>query len=130
MAGTVSSRSQTSGRGDVVGQVGDEDPRRPVAAGEQAVPVQRHGVGLDDGDAGSVGQHLAQRGGEATIDLDRRHEGTGLGQGQRQRTEPGTDLDDPVARSDPGQVGDAPHGVRVDDEVLAEVAHAGPDPGS
>ena len=51
--------------------------------------------------------------------------GAGLGEGQRQRAEPGADLDDAVARPDAGQVGDAPHGVRVGDEVLPEVAARG-----
>ena len=46
----------------------------------------------------------------------------GFGQRQRQRTEPGTDLDDAVARTDLGEPSDAAHGVGVGDEVLPEVA--------
>ena len=48
--------------------------------------------------------------------------GAGLGQRQRQRAEPGADLDDVVAGTDAGEAGDAPHRVGVGDEVLAEVA--------
>ena len=47
--------------------------------------------------------------------------GAGLGQRQGQRAEAGADLDDAVTRADPGEVGDAPHGVGVGDEVLAEI---------
>ena len=51
--------------------------------------------------------------------------GAGLGQRERQRTEAGADLDHAVAGADLGEAGDAPHGVRVGDEVLAEVAARG-----
>ena len=40
----------------------------------------------------------------------------------RERAEARADLDDVVARADSGQAGDAAHGVRVADEVLAELA--------
>ena len=48
--------------------------------------------------------------------------GAGLGQRERERPEPGADLDDVVAGADPCEFGDAPHGVRVGDEVLTEIA--------
>ena len=52
--------------------------------------------------------------------------GAGLGQGQRQRAEPGADLDDVIAGADLGQPGDPAHGVGIGDEVLSEVARAAP----
>ena len=51
--------------------------------------------------------------------------GAGVGQGERQRPEPGADLDHAIARPDPGEIGDAAHGVGVGDEVLPEVAAGG-----
>jgi hypothetical protein len=105
-------------RGDVVGQVGDEHPP-PVA--EQRRPVEPHGVALDDPDTRRL-DGLPQQRHEMTVDLHRRHRCTGLGQRQRQRTQAGADLDHLVARPDPGQPGDAPDGVGIDDEVLAEGA--------
>ena len=46
-----------------------------------------------------------------------------------QRAEPGADLDDVVTGADAGQPGDAPDGVRIDDEVLtARLAGSQPVP--
>ena len=69
-----------------------------------------------------VGDDVAQHGGEATIHLERRHRRPGLGQRQRQRTQPGPDLDHVIARSDTGGTGDAAHRVGIGDEVLPEIA--------
>ena len=49
------------------------------------------------------------------------HVGAGLGQRQGQRAKSGADLDDAVTRAYPGEVGDAPDGVGVGDEVLPEI---------
>ncbi len=46
----------------------------------------------------------------------------GRREGERQRSESGPDLDDPVARSDSGHAGDGSHRVRIDHEVLPEGA--------
>ena len=54
------------------------------------------------------------------VELDGHDLGPGLDEGERERAQPGADLDDVVAGCDPGQAHDAPHGVGVDDEVLAE----------
>ena len=70
----------------------------------------------------TVGDDLAQHRHEPAVDLDRRHRRPGLGERQRQRAETGADLDHVVAGADAGQAGDAADGVRVGDEVLAEVA--------
>ena len=69
-----------------------------------------------------VGDDVAQQRHDAAVDLDGGDVGAGVGQGERERPEAGADLDDVVARPDPGEVGDAAHGVGVGDEVLAEVA--------
>ena len=67
-----------------------------------------------------VGQHLAQDRHEVAVGLDRCHRGSGLGESERQRSEPGADLDHRRVGTDPGQAGDAAHGVGVDHEVLPE----------
>ena len=63
--------------------------------------------------------------GEPVVDLDGRHRGAGLEDRERQRPEPGTDLDHPVARSDPGHLDDPADRVRVDDEILPELLGRG-----
>ena len=85
-------------------------------------PVEAHGVAFDHLDVWSVSDDLAQDGHDPSIDLKRGHRGTGVGQGQRERAEPRTDLDDSVAGPDAGKVGDPAHGVRVGDEVLPQIA--------
>src|SRR5438552_2272657 len=54
------------------------------------------------------------------VGLHRGHRGAGLRQGQRERAQPGPDLDHPIAGTDARQAGDAADRVGVDDEVLAE----------
>ena len=98
-------------------------------AAEQALPVEGHGIGLDDIDRRHVSEHVAQRADEPVIDL---HGGDGrarLGERQGQRPQPGADLDDAIAGPDAGEVGDAAHRVRVGDEVLPEIAVGAPGPG-
>jgi hypothetical protein len=53
------------------------------------------------------------------VELDGRHLGTGLDQGEGEGTQPGPDLDHVVARLDAGQSHDPPDRIRVDDEVLS-----------
>ncbi len=48
--------------------------------------------------------------------------GAGLGECERERPEPGADLDHSVAGPDPGEGRDAADRVGVGDEVLAEVS--------
>ena len=83
---------------DVVGQVGHQRGRR--RAGEVG-DLQR----ISEYDAHPVGllrselrDRARERRGEHGVDLDRGHRGAGLEQGQRERAEPGTDLDDDVRR--------------------------------
>ena len=92
-----------------------------VVVAEEVRPVDGHRVGLDDRDPVELAHHVGERPHQAVVDLDRGDVGAGLGERQRERPEPGADLDDVVARADRGEVGDAPHGVRVGDEVLAEI---------
>ena len=54
------------------------------------------------------------------IDLHGGHPGAPIEQGQRQRTQTGTDLEDVVMPIDPGRRNDTANGVGVVDEVLAE----------
>ena len=72
-----------------------------------------HAVGGDD--PLEHGQEVAveRDGGDLRPRLDER---------ERQRPQPRADLHDPVPRPDTGQPGDAPDGVGVGDEVLAEGA--------
>ena len=72
-----------------------------------------------------VGDDVAQRRDQPGVDLDRGDLGAGLDQRQRQRTQPGADLDHAVAGADASEGGDAAHGVRIGDEVLAELAPGG-----
>ena len=89
----ASSRTRiTSGRGHVVGQVGHQGPRLAGSSPSSSAQSSRRA-------SASTTRHraarttLAQHRDQAAVDLDRRHPGPGLGQGQRQRAEPGSDLD-------------------------------------
>ena len=103
--------------GDVVGQVGDEDPGR--MGGQQRRPVEAKGIALDHGRAGWL-DHVAQDRSEASVDLDGGHRRPGLEQRQGERTEPGAHLDHVITGSDAGQPRDPAHGVGVGHEVLPE----------
>ena len=92
-----------------------------MSRGQQRSPIEAHGVGLDDPDCragGFVGEDLAEHGYEPPVHLDRSHRGPGLEQCERQRPEPGPDLDHAVPRADAGKPGDAADRVRVRDKVL------------
>ena len=56
------------------------------------------------------------------VELEGDHRGARLGQGERERARTGAHLDHVVAGPDAGEPGDAPHRVRVDDEVLPQGA--------
>ena len=67
---------------------------------------------LGDGDRQLPCQHR--------VDFHRSHPGAPIEQGQRQGTQPRTDLEDMVMPMDSGGRHDAAHGVGVVDEVLAK----------
>ena len=93
--------------------------RAPSRHRRAASRVEAEGVAFDDPHPERldlVPEHRHQ----PAVDLDGGDRGARLRQRQRERAEPGADLDDAVARTDPGEPGDAPDGVRIDDEVLAE----------
>ena len=92
------------------------------ACPDDLIPIERHRVGFDDANVGNTLDNRAQRSGETRVDLYGRHGRAGFGEGQGQRSEPGTDLDDAITGTDRGAVGDAPNGVGVGHEVLPEVA--------
>ena len=106
--------------GDVVRQVRDQRGRR--RAGQLGEP-QRVAVttvepaGVRRGRAATVAGSSAASTGSISTATTR----CGLQQRQRQRAEPGADLDHHVVGPQPGGPHDAAHGVRVDDEVLAEL---------
>ena len=54
------------------------------------------------------------------VHLDRGNGRARFEQRERERSEAGADLDDPIAGADFGEAGDAAHGVGVADEVLPE----------
>ena len=54
------------------------------------------------------------------VDLESEDLARLLGQGEGERPDAGADFEDTSSRSEPGQAGDAPGGVRVGQEVLAE----------
>jgi hypothetical protein len=59
---------------------------------------------------------------EVPVELHGGDSSAELGQRERQRAEAGADLEHVVARTRPAGGGDAPGGVRVDEEVLPERA--------
>ena len=71
-------------------------PRRSVP--RRASQSQVSASALDDPDPG--GEHLAEDLDEPVVDLDRGHRGTGAGEREGERAEPGADLDHPVPRPD------------------------------
>ena len=107
-------------RGHVVGQVGHE--RANPSSSPSTVDQSRRSASPSTTRVAGPVEHVAQHRHQAAVDLDGRHRRAGLDQRQRQRADAGTDLHHPVAGPDTGQAGDAPHGVRVGDEVLPEVA--------
>src|SRR5205085_6528398 len=86
-------------------------------------PVELEGVGVQHSRSRTGGvQDLIEHRDEVTVELDGRDPRPRLRKGEGEGAEPGADLDHPIARLYPGQAHDAPDGVGVDDEVLAERA--------
>ena len=78
---------------------------------------------MDGPDPGGVGDHLGEDGQEVAVEFEGQDFPAGghrLGQGDRQRPHPGTHLEHPVAGAHPGEADDAPGGVGVGQEVLAQ----------
>ena len=69
--------------------------------------------------------HGGQPLGEPVVDLDRRDARARLEDREGERPETGADLDDMIGCRDLGHVHDLAHGVRIDDEVLAELLGRG-----
>ena len=84
------------------------------------MPVERECVTLDDSHVLARCNDFSDRLGKPAVVLDRDDVGARVGQAERERAEPGADLDDMVGRLDAGEADDAPHRVRIDHEVLAE----------
>ena len=103
---------------DVVREVRAQHPR--ALAGQRPRPVEAHHVGLEHRDAIERRDDLAERRDEAAIELNREHLRAGRGERQRERPEPGADLNHAIASGDAGVGGDRARQVRIDQEVLAE----------
>ena len=126
------------GDGDVVRQVGDEGDgrrsgqlvhvervrqhdRQPVAA---VLVAQHHrlvvGPRVDRQPGDVPGDRGGQQPRQRRVDLDGDDVGAGLEQPERQRAQPGADLDHAVALRDVGLPDDLAHRAAVEHEVLAE----------
>ena len=110
-------RADHDGRRDVVRKVRDHHPG--VSRVEARVPVDAQRVVVHDLDIASLDDFFEDRH-EMTIELDRAHVRARVGQRDRERTDAGTDLDDPIARLQLREPHDAARGVRVGEEVLTE----------
>jgi hypothetical protein len=75
---------------------------------------------LDHVDVGDAVRHLAERGDQRPVELDRADVSAGRGERQRQRAQAGADLDDAIAWSRAGRRRDRARQVGVDQEVLTE----------
>ena len=113
----VSEQVEDQRRGDVVGQVGDQLPRR--VRRQHGIPVDLLGIALDDRDVAS-GDDLTKDRHQFGIHLHGGDRCVVFQQGEGQRAEARTDLDDRVTRSDPSQRGDPANRVGIDNKVLSE----------
>ena len=104
--------------GHVVGQVGHERPG--VRRAEHGVPVERQGVAFHDAHAAPARRPRRSTGSRWRSISTAVTVGPGLGQRQGERARARRRSRRRVAGADLGQPGDAPHGVGVDDEVLAQ----------
>ena len=68
--------------------------------------------------SGVVRDLALQDGYQLAIDLEREHRASALPQREREGTEPGSDLQHPVAGVDPGEAHDAAGRVGIGEEVL------------
>ena len=127
MAGAPSSRSSTSGVATLYGRLATRVHAR--RAGEQRGPVERHRVALAPPAPRPERLHrLPQHRQTWRSSSSGDHRGAGLGQRQGERPRTGAHLDHVVTGPHAGEPGDAPHRVRVDDEVLPERARLGVTP--
>ena len=76
----------------VVGEVRDQAPGACGPLGQEPGQIELQGVSLDDLDAHRL-DHRAQHREHVAVRLDRHHAGAGLGQGQRQGAQAGSDLE-------------------------------------
>ena len=107
---------QHNGRGHVVGQVRHH---HGLARAQDLVIVGHEGVSVMDGNSMRL-DNFSQRVDQVPVDLECLDVRPGLGQGQRERSESGSDLQYLVTGPNVGQARDAPHRIGVDDEVLAQ----------
>jgi hypothetical protein len=114
----VGDRAQDDGRGDAVGQVRDDLRGGRVERRE----VELDGVGEVERRVRMRVERVAQRGLEAAVQLDDVDVRHALGQVLGQDAEAAADLEHHVGRVELGGAGDDVEDVRVDQEVLAEVA--------
>src|SRR6185369_5037729 len=103
-------------RRDVVGQVADDSQLRAVSGARQSSEVDAEDVAFDDGEPGRATQTRR----EITIDLDDGQRAGTLDERCRERTAPGADLDERIARTRIDLADDPLDDRRLDEEVLAE----------
>ena len=117
MVGLVQPADQQCGR-HVVGEVGDDPPRRRPECGE----IDLQGVGFDEFEPAAGDRlQLLQGANGSRIDLDRDNAlGAFEQQGARQPTRTGTDLDHQALIEGRGGAGDAPGEIEVEEEMLTQ----------
>ena len=86
---------------------------------ESRLPVEGGGVAFDHVHAEAL-DNRSQYGHEVAIDLYGQHRSASFSESERERAEPGPDLDHLVARADPADVGDSANSVGINHEVLAQ----------
>ena len=111
-------RAQDDRRRDAVGQVGDDLGRRRVERGE----VELDGVGEVQGRVGVRAERVAQGRLERAVDLDDVHVARPGGEVLGEHAEAAADLEHDVRGVELGRPADDAEQVRVDEEVLAELA--------
>ena len=98
-----------------------------VGAGSSCGQVELHGVGEVERGIGVGVERVAQRGLEPAVDLHDVHVLRPVGEVLGQHPQPAADLEHDVVGAQLGRAPDDVEDVRVDEEVLAELA-VGPDP--
>jgi hypothetical protein len=104
--------------GHAVWEVRDEAPAVPSHDRSECRHVRR--VEAFEADVGTLADRFAERGQQRTVQLDGDDVAPGVGQRERQRAEPRTDLEDGVAGADAGIEDDRAREVRIGEEVLTE----------